>query len=243
MSNTDVKKTLETLMALQEIDSQLAELEVSKIYYPRLLEQLRDEIVELETELRETREKVTVLKRDIKLTELDLAESKGRLTSSQQRLLTVQSNKEYDAVQHEIMASEEKSAQLEEEMIRLMEDLDYSQKKAEELDEKLESTRERNTAQIDQIQLENASIEEKMAKIMEQHEMLASSVDRRTLSAYNRIRGGTSGHAVVKVVSRACGGCFQSLPPRQCQEIKRMANVTFCEACGRILVWDDEVSP
>ncbi len=243
MPKKDVKEILETLMELQEIDSQLAELEVSKVYYPKLLEQLRTEVSDLEKELVETRDEVVDLKKTIKLKELELEQTREKLSASQQRLLTVQSNKEYDAVQHEIMASEETVAQLEEETIRLMEDLDIAEKKAEELEEKLSAATENNEVQIKEIEEKYAKIEDKVDNIRKKHDTLASSIDKRILSTYKRIREGTQGHAIVKVVSRACGGCFQTLPPRQCQEIKRMSNISYCEACGRILVWDEEVSP
>jgi hypothetical protein len=141
------------------------------------------------------------------------------------------------------MAAEERVAQLEEDMIRLMEELETSEKDSEQLTEKLSGARENNESQIKDIEKKYASIEERAEKIKAEHHELAAGVDRRTLAAYKRIREGTHGHAIVNVVSRACGGCFQSLPPRQCQEIKRMTAINFCEACGRILVWDDEVSP
>jgi len=243
MPKKDVKEILETLMELQEIDSQLAELEVSKVYYPKLLEQLRTEVSDLEKEFGETRDEVADLKKTIRLKELELETTREKLSASQQRLLTVQSNKEYDAVQHEIMASEETIAQLEEETIRLMEDLDIAEKKVEELEEKLSAASENNKVQIREIEQKNAKIEDKVDNIRKKHDALASSIDKRILATYKRIREGTQGHAIVKVISRACGGCFQTLPPRQCQEIKRMSNISYCEACGRILVWDEEVSP
>lgn len=243
MPKKDIEKTLQTLMKLQDIDSKLAELEVSKVYYPKLLEQLRDEVFDLEQSLSTTNERIIDLKKTIKMNEIELTDTREKLTASQQRLLTVQSNKEYDAVQHEIMAAEERAAQLEEDMIRLMEELETSEKESEELTNKLASARENNDVQIKEIEKKFDTIEQRSEKIKAEHDDLAASVDRRTLAAYKRIREGMQGHAIVNVVSRACGGCFQSLPPRQCQEIKRMTAINFCEACGRILVWDEEVSP
>jgi len=230
-------------MKLQEIDGKLSELEVSKVFYPKLLEQLHDEVTQLDSDLADTETQIIQLKKDIDLKELELRTTKEKLANSQQRLLTVQSNKEYDAVQHEILSSEESIAQLEEDTIRMMEDLEIMQKLGEELAAKLEIARPGNEKQIEEIEQKYATIEEKAAEIRRKYEELATKVDRRNLSAYKRIREGTQGHAVVKVISRACGGCFQALPPKQIQEIRRMTVISFCEACGRILVWDDDVSP
>ena len=238
----DVKDTLETLMKIQEIDSQLAELEVSKVYFPQLLEELQGEIDSLSVNLKEVNESITDMKKNIDLKNLEMKQTEEKLKDAQDKLLQVGSNKEYDAVQHEIQNSEESIAQLEEDLIRLMEDLENAEKKSEELDEKLETSREENEKKISSIEEEFESIEQKVSRIEAKRSRLASKVNNRILNNYERISKGMNGHAIVKVTNRACGGCYQALPPRQCQEIRKMNKITFCEACGRILVWDDEVS-
>ncbi len=243
MEKSKVKESLSILIKLQEIDSQLAELEVTKVFYPTLLEQLHGEVDQLEQSLQENTEKVMNLKKDNGLKELELKETREKLEKSQQRLMVVQSNKEYDAVQNEIRASEEKIAQFEEELIMLIGDLESTEALVVELTEKLEAARKNNEAQIKEIESKYSSIEGKAARIMGKHNELASKVDKRLFSTYNRIRKGKQGHAVVKVKNRACGGCFQALPPRLIQEIRKQTSIIVCEACGRILVWDDEVSP
>jgi predicted nucleic acid-binding Zn-ribbon protein len=242
MAKPSVKETLKILLHLQDIDSKLAELKVSKVFYPRLLEDLRGEIVTLKERLSETKTKILDFRKEIDLKNLSIEENKEKFSNGQQRLLSVKSNKEYDAVQKEIQASEEHIAQIEEETIRLMEELDIEMKLEKALLEELETKEHSNVIQIDEIEKKYSAIENTVAKIQRDRDENAMKIDRKILTTYERIADGTQGHAVVKVVNRACGGCFQSLPPKLCQSIRRQDRINICEACGRILVWDDDVS-
>jgi len=242
MSPKEISDTLETLLHLQEIDSKLAELEISKVYYPKLLEDLRNQISQLTTDSNEHKELITDLKRRLDENELEIKIKREKLQNSQERLLTVKSNKEYDAVQQEIQSNEETIAQLEEESIQLMEELEIAEKKKKEIDDELDDSLENNEKQIEQIEKKFTSIEDTISKIKKERDKLSSSVNKKILATYERISKGTHGHAIVKVTNRVCGGCFQSLPPRKCQKIKQGNSIIFCEACGRILVWDNEMS-
>lgn len=242
MAQANIKKSLEMLLKLQEIDSLLAELGVSKVYFPKLIEQLKTEIEELEKKSRVIAQNVVELKRQLRMKELSLKEAKERLKKSQERLSTVQSNKEYDAVQHEIKAFEEAIAQHEEEMIRLMEDLEIAEKDERAIAENLVEKRESNKKEIEYITENFSEIENKVKEIQESRKKYSAEVDRHILRRYEQISDGTNGLAVVKVVRRACGGCFHALPPKQIQEIRRLTSVSICETCGRILVWENDVS-
>ncbi len=63
---------------------------------------------------------------------------------------------------------------------------------------------------------------------------LATAIDRRYLSLYERVSG-KHGRAVVPVEDRTCLGCFQNLPGSFFSTITADKPVKVCENCGRIL--------
>ncbi|MCD6501377.1 hypothetical protein J7L01_02125 [bacterium] len=243
MAKLSIKETLDMLLKIQDIDVQLAELNTSKIFYPTLLEELRGEIETMKGQLEETKNRNIDLQKEIDLKNLEIKESNEKLSKGQQRLLSVKSNKEYDAVQREIQASQENIAQLEEETIRLLEELDETTAREKSLAEELEKKGHSNSIEIEEIEKKFAEIEGKASKIQRQRDEYAAKIDKKILARYEMISKGTGGHAVAIVTHRACGGCFQALPPKVCQTIKKRDSIVICEACGRILVWDDEISP
>ncbi|MCK5833808.1 hypothetical protein KAH81_09085 [bacterium] len=242
MAKLEIKETLGILLKLQDIDSKIAELEVSKVFYPKLLENLRNEIDSLSEQVKNTKTNISELKKTIDLKNLELEQNKEKLTQGQQRLLSVKSNKEYDAVQREIQNSEENIAQLEVELISLMEDLERAEADEKKLTEELSTKEKGNAIQIEEMEKQYSAIEGKSAEIQSKRNTYAELIDKKILDTYERIAEGTNGFGVVKVVHRACGGCFQSLPAKFCQAIRRHDTINYCETCGRILVWDDECS-
>jgi predicted nucleic acid-binding Zn-ribbon protein len=48
--------------------------------------------------------------------------------------------------------------------------------------------------------------------------------------------------AVVAIQNGSCGGCSKRLPPQKILEIRSMKQIHLCEVCGRILIWNSDVS-
>ena len=44
---------------------------------------------------------------------------------------------------------------------------------------------------------------------------------------------------MAEVRKAACGACFRSLTPHAMQEIRRGEAIMICEACGRILIFNE----
>ncbi len=66
---------------------------------------------------------------------------------------------------------------------------------------------------------------------------LEADIDPYTLAAFKRIRGNArNGLGIVTVQRKACGGCFNKIPPQRQLEIKMHKKVIVCEYCGRIMI-------
>ena len=229
------KEQLRILLKIQEYDNQLMELEMRKSFFPDLLQQLQEEIESLQAEYDEKSARLTEVKKEIDLLEITLKEEEQALTESQDKLLKVSTNKEYDAVQQEIETHKEKIAQAEARMIVLLDEQKTLEKEVAELEEKLKKTRELNEARIEEIRKNSEELDKTIEKIKAEKERLEQKISQRLLRKYRQIREGQQGIAVVPVVDRACGGCHQALPPQRIQEI-RAGKIVTCESCGRILV-------
>ena len=230
-----IKEQLKILLKIQEYDSQLLELQMRKSFFPDLLKQLKEEIKNLEAEFKEKSDRLTEVKKELDLMELTLKQEEQALKDSQDKLLKVSTNKEYDAVQMEIETHEEKIAEAEEKIIVLLDEQKSLEKEVAELEERLKKTKELNESRIAEIKKNSQEIDQIIEKIKAEKAHLEEKVSMRLLNKYRQIRQGQQGVAVVPVVDRACGGCHQALPPQRIQEI-RAGKLVICESCGRILV-------
>jgi len=231
---------LELLLKLQNIDYDLGELERSKEYIPDMMENLKREIIESERKFAETSDALTKAKVEQKEVELELSEKQEKLKKLQERMMAIKTNKEYDALVSEIDQIKERINDLENREMDLMEAIDNHQKEIEGLNGQVDGIKKINTEQISSLQAQIDSVGSKIQDKERERKELVGRVNQRVLRAYNRIRKGKGGAAVVAVKKRACGSCHKALPPQRIQEIKLGQRIITCDSCGRMLIWTED---
>ena len=234
--NIKMMVIINSLLELQNIDCDLREMELNRNFLPGNLEEKKKEIEKAEEELANEQEQLLLLKKDYNIVSMNLESAQEKLKKHNKELYNVRTNREYDAVQMEIAKAKEIIAELEETAIELMEKMEQSEKNVEEFRERLKQVKKANKKEIETLEHSLSHIDEKIKEIEKKRELLAKQIPKSYLSTYNRIKRGAP-DAVVPVRNRACGGCFNSLPPQTIQEIKRGDKLITCERCGRILYW------
>jgi len=235
-----MKEQLSKLLAAQKIDLEIDQLERSREDYPREIELLKKEIVDFETELSETDAAIAENEKSRRLIEEEIAAERDTQKKKEARLIETKTNKEYTAVQHEIVAARERVDSLETEDLELMTAMDELTPKQQELTDRLAEIRKNNETAIAEIQHKFDSIESDVAKLDRSRERTLKGIDSRSNSVYTRLRKGKGGIAVVTVdpVKLTCRGCHKKLPHQKVLEIRRSERLIFCESCGRVLAWD-----
>lgn len=231
---------LELLLKLQNIDYDLGELERSKEYIPDMMENLKREIIESERKFTETSEALSKAKVEQREVELELSEKQEKLKKLQERMMAIKTNKEYDALVSEIDQIKERINDLENRDMDLMEAIERYQKEIEGLNGQVEGIKKINNEQISSLQAQIDSVGSKIQDKEQERTELVGRVNQRVLRAYNRIRKGKGGAAVVAVKKRACGACYKALPPQKIQEIKLGQRIITCDSCGRMLIWTED---
>lgn len=233
---------LELLLRLQVIDYDIGELERSKEYLPDMIENLNREIEESKVRLAETKAALEQTRVRQKQLELDVKTQEAHLQKYQQQMMSIKTNKEYDALVAEIDAIKMGMSNNETELLQAIERAETLEKEIAELVEKSTEVEENNTRQLRILQEKIDSIGETMSSKESDRGAIISSMPRSTLSVYERVRRGKGGQAVVVIKKRACGSCFKALTPKKIQEVKRGDRVYTCDHCGAIIYWDEAIS-
>jgi len=233
---------LDMLLKLQNIDYHLGELERSKEYLPDMMENLTREIEESKTRYQTIVEELEGSQINKKTLELDLKTHESELQKYQQQMMSIKTNKEYDALVAEIDKVKEDISTKETNLLETMERISTLEKEVVEMKEKTTQVKESNTKQLSVLQEKIDSIGDKVGAKENERTDIAKLIPKRTLSMYERIRKGKGRAAVVVVKKRACGACLQALTPRKVQEIKARNKIYTCENCGSLLFWDDKES-
>jgi predicted nucleic acid-binding Zn-ribbon protein len=237
-----MQNDLEKLLQLQIIDYDLGELERSKEYLPDMMENLTREIEDAKSKLESASQQFNEAKVRQKNLELDLAAKEEELQRFQKQMMTIKTNKEYDALVAEIDAVKTVISQKETEFLETMDLISQLEKEVPDLKEKLAQIEGNNTKQLKILQEKIDSIGDKIAHKGAERKAVISSIPRPVIAVYERVRRGKGGTVVVTVRKRSCSACHNALTPQRVQEIRREDRIHTCDNCGRLLYWDNEQS-
>ena len=236
-----MRKQLQQLARLQEIDDQLSMFERSKGDYPERIEELTAELATRSRDLQESDQQRKEMDKRQRHLNRQMEQASDQLAHLQQRLSGVKNNKEWDALQKEMDAAKTQIGESETALLEVMEALERLNGSGEaSTEESLEEFTSRAMAEIADLKEKLGGVDAKMARIRNERDSLSTQIDDRLKRVYNRIKQGKQGTAVVPVVRDACGGCFTRIPPQTVVEVRRAERAITCENCGRILVWFDQ---
>lgn len=233
---------LELLLKLQVIDYDIGELERSKEYLPDMMGNLKHEISDAQGKLDTVASELEEAKVRQKNLELEISTKEAELQKFQQQMMSIKTNKEYDALVGQIDTVKEGISSSESELLEIIDRIAELEKQVVEYKEKVTQVEENNNKQLQILQDKIANIGDTMSGKMSDRTEISSAIPKPTLSVYERVRKGKGGTVVVVVKKRACGACYKALTPKKVQEIKKGDRIHTCDNCGRIMFWDNEES-
>jgi hypothetical protein len=238
-----VRNDLELLLKLQVIDYDLGELERSKDYLPDMMGNLNREIQDARQKVVDTTAALEEARIRRKSFELEIKTREAELQKYQQQMMSIKTNREYDALVAEIDNIKSAVSSNETELLQTMERIDQLEKDILAWREKETAIVENNQKQLLVLQDKMDSIGDKVSEKRQSRQEIVQSIPVPMMATYERVRKGRGGRAVVVVKKKACSSCFKALTPRKIKEIKRNGYVMTCDYCGSLLYWDEEESP
>jgi predicted nucleic acid-binding Zn-ribbon protein len=232
-----IVEKLKALAKLQYVDSKLDKIVTLRGSLP-------DEVDELEFEIQGQEAKKAKIQEDIREIEGEITKRKAgikdfaaQIRKYEEQLTTVKNNREYEALTKEvefanleILTSEKKIKQMEDQIAVRQGLLEETQSQIDDRSQDLNSKRK----ELEEIVRETELEEQRLRSLSGEAQ---SFVDDRILGAYRKIRKNMrNGLAVVATDREACGGCFAIIPPQMQLELRQKKKLLICENCGRMLV-------
>ena len=235
-----MNEDIRLLKELQDIDYWIGELERSKEFLPDMMHRLQSEIDGIISELQQNKTRLTQAQIEVKELEIKIAEGKEHKEKYQEQMLTIKTNKEYDALVAQIEAVKTEIAADEEKCLELMNEIELLRSSVAELEEKNESVRHDNSVRLKELQTQIDSVQGKMDEKEASRIDLKNRVPKTIMMIYERVSKAKGGQVVVPLRRGACGECYKSQPPQKVQMIKRGDSIQTCASCGRILIWEGD---
>jgi uncharacterized protein len=237
-----VAQKLDSLIKLQQIDSEIDELTKVRGVLPEEVEDLEDEIAGYQTRIQKIENEIAEVEKGIEEKRAAIKNAEKLIAKYQEQQMNVRNNREYDAITKEIEL-QQLEIQISEKKIR--EAFESLEDKKGQIETTRELLNERNKdlgskkSELDVIISES---EEEEQKLMKTREKATKQIEDRLLKSYTKIRNNAkNGLAVVPVKRGACGGCFNVVPPQRQAEVRERKKLIVCEHCGRILADVEDV--
>jgi len=233
-----LKKQISLLRELQEAELRIKGLKGDQERYPHEIRELDEKLTsEKEKALRE-KERLQTLEMERRRKEGELDEGGERIKKTKGRLFEVKTNKEYQALLHEIELMENSTNQKEDEILAILEETDQLRESVSERESVLVTLDKEIRAEISEIEKKLAHLVEEIAAMEKRREDIIKTLDGDLVRAYETLKA-RRGTALAVVKGGACQGCYVNIPPQMFNEVQRNETLIRCPNCSRFLYWKD----
>ena len=238
-----MREKLRALLALQKVDSRIAELTalVARLNDDPELAGLRADLAAKEEALKALESRSVEISRQTKWNDGEVRGLRANIQGHERKLYggTVSNPKELTGMQAKIEEIKQAIVKVEDQTLTLM-------MEAEELEPKLSEARVAAVAAAEVVAAREAENAAKLAEaaaelaaLPEERAGASAAVDPKLLPDYDYVRSRRAGTVVVVVDRGSCPACRMAVPPMLLSRIREGTSVVRCENCGRFLCWPE----
>jgi len=230
------------LLKLQEVDNKISKLERKKGRIPVELRALEADLEEYKMELQTQTDALEELQKQRRSKDRQLSTQQTQLDRYKSQRLSVKTNKEYTALETEIVNVEEANSEIEDEILELMISIDEYTDKLEVTKEKLEAQKGVFQKKKSKLLSQLRKLDKQVAEKDKERGQFTSKINAALMRRYNSWRKRRGDSLVAVIEGPCCGGCHLKLPPQLINEVRKEDKLYTCNSCGRILYWEDEIA-
>ncbi|NTV12837.1 MAG: hypothetical protein HGA96_02705 [Desulfobulbaceae bacterium] len=235
-----MKEQIDDLRELQEVDLAIDRIDVAITSGDAELQMQREAIEKRQGAIAEFLEKLGNGTARRQLLEGEIQESQALIKDRQNKMMKVQTNREYQSLLKEIEDAKNANRQREEELIKLMEQDEHLRKKNEEESALLGGEEARLAAETTSREEAAVKLATKRQKLAKDREAKLKKVRADLLRKYEQIRAKRDGLAMVGVNRGVCFGCYMNVPPQLYNELLREDKLHMCPTCNRLLYYSPD---
>jgi hypothetical protein len=235
-----LKEQLSFLVALQKFDAEMNKSNLKKKELPVKRAKLDEGFEKLKTDLNESRNRYESFKKSHKEKEDKLKRGQESITKTKERLFEVKTNKEYQAVLKEIETIEAKNSEIEDDVIKTLEDIDQLKVKLDEEEKGFDTCCQQYERDKKDLEQEITSIETDLLSYQQRIFELRKQIGGELLKKYETIKRIRNGLAVVSVWKEVCHGCHMNIPPQLYNDLQKSEDLLSCPNCNRIIYWQNQ---
>lgn len=230
-----MREQIEILASLQNVDREIREKSGVKVVLLAEIQKKEEEIQTKRADIALFRAEWSEKDKQRQEKEQLLQEESKKATEKRMRMNRIKNIKELQALQREIDQIKLGNSQLEEEVIKLLEEAESYASALRAKEEELKQLEAAWREKQGEIEAQVAGIERAVAEASALRQAIATRLNRELIERYELIFSRRGGMAVVTVSDGICQGCYMNIPPQLWNEIIKSEKLILCPSCHRIL--------
>jgi predicted nucleic acid-binding Zn-ribbon protein len=234
---------LRRLVRLQELMLQADGLNERIAAIPAEVARLEKDLLAVQTSVEKEKASLQDLQKERRRLEMELMGVETKIQKYQGQLSAVKTNKEYQAILHEIEGCKAERAALDEKILIDMEEADKTVAGSKVHDQGLQIKRAETdqgkkalASQLEVLKAEKAALEAGQAE-------LKKGIRAAYLDPFLKVARQRKGLALAEVREGLCSGCHVRVMPKLIQEVRRSTGLITCDSCKRYLYVLEEPTP
>ena len=231
-----MRKNLKLLDELQTIDLKNDGFSEEKEGLLNGLAELDAELIGGRDAVAAKKEELTFLKEEREKLEEGIAAEQDNIRRSEAHQKEIKTQKEYQAVSKEIAAAKKLGAELEEQLLQKIGQIDELTAAIAGIEETLMTLEQQVNIRKNELQEKIDRLEAELDSGMVAREAIVKGLPASVTRRYGILREQRRGVAVVEAREGSCLGCNMQLPPQLYNTLFRADELILCPHCQRILI-------
>jgi predicted nucleic acid-binding Zn-ribbon protein len=229
---------LERLIKLQELESTIADAKSAIASQPERTADLDARLDRAKQTVDAARERLQQNQDARRAHEKDVALYQGRLSKFKEQLMAVKTNREYQAMQHEIETAQKDLGTVEERVLERMVEADELTAELKAAEAALQAQTTEIEAAKAELARETAAQEAALARASEARAGGVAEAGEHLVALFEQVARARKGVAICSATRDGlCSHCHVRLRPSMFQQVRQNDQIIQCESCRRVLYW------
>jgi len=230
-----LRNQLELLFKVQTIDNNVKNsIKLQKRYQNDIL-RLEEKVKKEEEQYIKQQEIIENFEKEHRNSERALSLLEEKKKKIEDKLMSIKTNKEYQASLQEIEKVKEVIKKQEDETIENLDSIESAKKDIKKLEEEYKKTKAQFEEKKKQVEKELKCHLDEIEQQKEKRELLVTEIDPDVFTDYKRIQKVRQGCAVAIAMNEHCMECSMKIPPQIYNEVVYAEKIKTCPYCNRIL--------
>jgi uncharacterized protein len=229
---------LQHLIELQNLETAIEEAKRRIAAHPQLVADAEDRLAHATEAVEAAKQRLKASQEARREQEKDAATYQSRLSKFKDQLSAVKTNREYQAMQHEIETAQKELGTVEERVLERMMEADALTADIKKAEQVLAAQQKDVEAEKKTLAEELVTVEAALKEATDKRQALVASLPARLVALFEQVARARKGLAIaVATRDGLCSACHVRLRPQVFQEVRRNDQIIQCASCNRILYY------